>query len=167
MFPSMHVLATFGVVAPAPQDIEANSCVKVEFPIIADPEREFAIELGMLDPEEKDLKGLPVTVRSVLIFSPAKKLALSLTYPPAVGRNFVEILRVIDALQLAAKHPVATPANWKRGDDVMLQPSLSAEDAAAKFPGHKVVEVPSGKAYIRMAADPEAASAPGAAGGSA
>lgn len=137
------------------QDIEATSGVSVTFPIIADPDRVFATELGMLDPDEKDDTGLPVTVRAVLIFNPAGTLALSITYPPAVGRNFKEVLRVVDALQRAAVHPVATPANWEPGQQVMLQPSLSAEQAATQFPTHTVTDVPSGKGYIRMAADPE------------
>ncbi|CAE7240694.1 Prdx6 [Symbiodinium sp. KB8] len=137
------------------KDIEATSGVSVTFPIIADPDREFATELGMLDPDEKDDTGLPVTVRAVLIFNPAGTLALSITYPPAVGRNFKEVLRVVDALQRAAVHPVATPANWEPGQQVMLQPSLSAEQAATQFPAHTVTDVPSGKGYIRMAADPE------------
>jgi len=92
-----------------------------------------------------------------------QKIKATLTYPTAAGRFFPEILRLIDALQLAAKYPIATPVNWTPGSDLMIQPSVSDADAAAKFPGFRKVAVPSGKGYIRMTADPSAAA--GGAGG--
>ena len=110
-------------------DICANSGVAVTFPIISDPTRETAVLLGMLDEDEKDGAGIPATVRKLFIIGPDRKTKLVLIYPTSVGRNFVEVLRVIDALQLAAKFPIATPANWVAGGDVMIQPSVSDADA--------------------------------------
>jgi 1-Cys peroxiredoxin 6 len=128
----------------------------VTYPIIADTDRSIAVQLGMLEEDEKDAAGLPATVRKVFVIGPDRKVKLVLAYPTAVGRNFAEILRVIDALQLAAKYPIATPVNWQRGKDVMIQPSVSDADAAARFPGFQRTEVPSGKGYIRFTKDPEA-----------
>ena len=91
-----------------------------------------------------------VTVRSVFVIDPAKKVRLTLTYPPATGRNFDEILRVIDGLQLTDNHSVATPADWKDGDDCVVVPSISTEDAKKKFP-KGVTEV---KPYLRMTPQP-------------
>ena len=138
-------------------DIEAARGAKVTYPIISDPRRETAVLLGMLDEEEKDNAGIPATVRKVFVIGPDRKVKLQLVYPTAVGRNFAEILRVIDALQLAAVHPIATPVNWQRGQDVMIQPSVSDADAEAKFPGFKRTVVPSGKGYIRFTPDPSVA----------
>lgn len=90
------------------------------FPIISDPKRDLAVQLGMLDPDVKDAKGLPMTCRAVYIIGPDKKLKLSLLYPATTGRNFYEILRVIDSLQLTAYKKVATPANWKNGEGCMI-----------------------------------------------
>jgi len=91
-------------------------------------------------------------VRSVFVIGPDKKIKLSLTYPASTGRNFDEILRVIDSLQLTAKHQVATPVNWKHGEDVVIVPSVSDEDAKAKFPaGWKTL-----KPYLRVVAQPQA-----------
>ena len=91
------------------------------------------------------------TVRSLFIIGPDKKLKLSLTYPASTGRNFVEVLRVIDSLQLTAKHSVATPADWKQGEDVIVVPAISTEDAEKKFPkGLKIV-----KPYLRYTPQPE------------
>jgi alkyl hydroperoxide reductase subunit AhpC len=136
------------------KDIEAARGGKVEYPIISDPGRDIAVQLGMLDEDEKDNAGIPATVRKVFVVGPDRKIKLQLIYPTAVGRNFAEILRVIDALQLAAKFPIATPVNWTPGKDVMIQPSVNDADAEAKFPGFKRTAVPSGKGYIRMTADP-------------
>lgn len=141
--------------------------MKVEFPIIADEDRTIATRFGMLDPEEKDLLGLPVTVRSVYILGPDKKIKAMIIYPPAIGRNFHEVLRAIDALQTIAVKPVATPVNWKPGDRVMIQPSVTAEDAARLFPEIETIAVPSGKGYLRTTADPKTAAAGGGGGGSA
>jgi peroxiredoxin 6 len=140
------------------RDIEASQAVPPgtwPYPIIADPERTLAVKLGMLDPAEADAQGLPVAARAVFVVGPDKKLKLSLLYPATTGRNFVELLRVLDALQLNAAHGVATPANWGPGDDVMIPPSVSAADADARFPkGYRVVEVPSGKPYLRITQQP-------------
>ncbi|XP_018329992.1 peroxiredoxin-6 isoform X2 [Agrilus planipennis] len=84
------------------------------FPIISDEKRELAVMLNMIDPDEKDSKGMPLTARAVFVIDPLKKLRLSILYPANVGRNFKEILRVVDALQLSDKHKVATPADWKK-----------------------------------------------------
>lgn len=134
------------------EDICAVKGSAVEYPIIADSDRSLSVALGFLDPSERDLDGLPVPVRAVVIIGPDKKVKLTITYPPSVGRNTVELLRVIDALQLGAQYGggVATPVNWQQGDDVMITPGVTPEQAAEQFPEHKVLEVPSGKQYLRM-----------------
>ncbi|KAK9892624.1 hypothetical protein WA026_021003 [Henosepilachna vigintioctopunctata] len=119
------------------------------YPIISDSERDLACQLRMLDPDEKDSEGIPLTARAVFIIDNKKKVRLSFLYPATVGRNFDEILRVIDALQLTDKHKVATPADWKPGRPVMIQPSLNDEDAKTLFPVMTVVALPSGNKYIR------------------
>ncbi|XP_013855525.1 peroxiredoxin-6 [Austrofundulus limnaeus] len=120
------------------------------YPIIADDKRELSVLLGMLDPDEKDKDGLPLTARCVFVVGPDKRLKLSILYPATTGRNFSEILRVIDSLQLTAQKKVATPVDWKPGDKVMVVPSLSDSEAAALFPnGVTTKEVPSGKNYLR------------------
>ncbi|XP_069006140.1 peroxiredoxin-6 [Embiotoca jacksoni] len=120
------------------------------FPIIADDKRELSVQLGMLDPDERDKDGLPLTARCVFVIGPDKKLKLSILYPATTGRNFDELLRVIDSLQLTAQKKVATPVNWKPGDKVMVIPSLSEAEAASLFPnGVTTKEVPSGKKYLR------------------
>ena len=125
------------------------------YPIISDPKRDLAIRLGMLDPDERDAKGLPQSARAVFVVGPDKKLKLSILYPATTGRNFTEILRVIDSLQLTAKYSVATPVDWVDGQDVMITPAVSEADAATKFPkGYTTVDVPSGKKYIRITAQP-------------
>jgi len=113
-------------------DIAAASGSTVNFPIISDANREIAVLLGMLDDDEKDSAGIPATVRKLFIVGPDRKIKLVITYPTAVGRSFPEILRVIDALQLAAKFPIATPVNWERGGDVMIQPTVSDADAKVR-----------------------------------
>ncbi|XP_074524081.1 peroxiredoxin-6 [Halichoeres trimaculatus] len=120
------------------------------FPIIADDKRELSVQLGMLDPDERDKDGLPLTARCVFVIGPDKKLKLSILYPATTGRNFDELLRVIDSLQLTAQKKVATPVDWKPGDKVMVIPSLSDTEAAALFPnGVTTKELPSGKKYLR------------------
>lgn len=121
----------------------------ISFPIIADEKRELAVKFGMLDPDEKDKAGMPLTARCVFIIGPDKKLKLSILYPATTGRNFNEILRVIDSLQLTATKKVATPVDWQHGGDCMVLPSISPDDAAKLFPKHKVRDVPSGKGYLR------------------
>jgi 1-Cys peroxiredoxin 6 len=138
------------------QDIEAYTPgAKVGYPIIADPEKDLATKLGSLDPDEKDAKGLPANARAVWVIGPDKKLKLSILYPATTGRNFEEVLRVIDSLQLTANHSVATPVNWKHGEKVIIVPSLSDEAAKEKFPkGFETFDVPSGKKYIRTTPQP-------------
>ena len=127
----------------------------VTYPIISDPKREIAVLYGMLDPEEKDAEGLPMTCRAVFITKPDKTLALSILYPATTGRNFKEVLRAIDSLQLTANHSVATPADWTSGKDCMVVTSLSDEEATAKFAkGFTKLSVPSGKGYLRVTSDP-------------
>ena len=111
-------------------DINETQNTTVNFPIIADPDRSVATAYDMIHPNAAE----KFTVRSVFIIDPNKKIRLTITYPPATGRNFDEILRVIDALQLTDNHAVATPVNWKDGEDCIVVPNLSDEEAEAKFP---------------------------------
>uniref|UniRef100_A0AC34GZ53 Thioredoxin domain-containing protein n=1 Tax=Panagrolaimus sp. ES5 TaxID=591445 RepID=A0AC34GZ53_9BILA len=119
------------------------------FSIIADSKRELAEKLGMIDPDEKDSHGIPLTARAVFVVGPDKKLKLSILYPATVGRNFDEILRIVDALQLTASKPVATPVDWQPGKPCMVIPTLSADEAAKIFEKIKIHELPSGKHYLR------------------
>jgi thioredoxin-dependent peroxiredoxin len=112
------------------RDIEETQGTAVNFPVIADKDRTVSNLYGMVHPEADP----SVTVRSVFIIDPNKKVRLTLTYPPSTGRNFNEILRVIDSLQLTDTTKVATPADWKPGEHVIIVPSLSDEDAKARFP---------------------------------
>lgn len=126
------------------------------YPIIADPKRELAVKFGMLDPDEKDNQGLPLTCRAVFVIGPDKKLKLSILYPATTGRNFDEIIRVIDSLQLTATKKVATPVNWKDGGDCMVVPSVKQEDLENLFPkGVRVQDLPSGKQYMRFTPHPK------------
>ncbi|EKM59611.1 uncharacterized protein PHACADRAFT_170200 [Phanerochaete carnosa HHB-10118-sp] len=113
----------------------------VDFPIIADADRKIATLYDMLDeqdPTNVDAKGLPFTIRTVFIIDPKKTIRLMLAYPASTGRNFDEIIRVTDSLQIGDKHRVTTPANWKKGDDVIVHPSVSTEEAKTLFPEHTV-----------------------------
>ncbi|NXD51437.1 PRDX6 protein, partial [Corvus moneduloides] len=141
------------------QDINAYNgeqpAEKLPFPIIADKNRELAVKLGMLDPDELDKDGMPLTARVVFVFGPDKKLKLSILYPATTGRNFDEILRVVDSLQLTAYKKVATPVDWKPGDSVMVVPTLPDEEAKKLFPkGVFTKELPSGKKYLRYTPQP-------------
>ncbi len=128
------------------KDIEETQGAAVNFPMIADPEKKIADLYDMIHPNASDT----ATVRSVFVIGPDKKIKLTLTYPASTGRNFDEILRVIDSLQLTAKHSVATPVNWKDGDDCIIVPSVSDEDAKEKFPkGWTAV-----KPYLRVTPQP-------------
>lgn len=129
------------------KDIEETQNCKVNFPIIADPERKVSTLYNMIHPNASE----SFTVRSVFIIDPNKKVRLTLTYPASTGRNFNEILRVIDSLQLTDKFKVATPANWKEGEDVIIVPALKDETEIKKmFPaGYKAV-----KPYLRFVAQP-------------
>jgi len=127
-------------------DIEETQDTKMNYPIIADPKFEVANLYDMIHPQVSD----KFTVRSVFIIGPDKKVKLTITYPAATGRNFDEILRVIDSLQLTANYSVATPANWKQGQDVIITAAVKDEDVAAKFPkGVKRV-----KPYLRITPQP-------------
>jgi len=127
-------------------DINETQNVSVDFPIIADEDRKVANLYGMIHPNASET----ATVRSLFIISPDKKVKLMITYPASTGRNFVEVLRVIDSLQLTANYSVATPADWKEGEDVIVVPAVSTEDAIKKFPkGLKVV-----KPYLRFTPQP-------------
>lgn len=112
-------------------DIEETQSCDMNFPMIADPDRRIADLYDMIHPNASDT----FTVRSVFVIGPDKKVKLTLTYPASTGRNFDELLRVIDSLQLTAKHSVATPVNWKQGEDVIIVPAVSDEAAREKFPG--------------------------------
>ncbi len=127
-------------------DINETQNTTVNYPIIADPDRKVADLYGMIHPNS--LNNL--TVRSVFVIDPSKKLRLTLTYPASTGRNFDEILRVIDSLQLTDYHQVATPANWKDGEDCVVVPSIPTEEAKQKFP-KGVKEI---KPYLRMTPQP-------------
>eukprot|EP01104_Vermistella_antarctica_P008872 TRINITY_DN225_c0_g1_i1.p1 TRINITY_DN225_c0_g1~~TRINITY_DN225_c0_g1_i1.p1 ORF type:complete len:218 (+),score=77.66 TRINITY_DN225_c0_g1_i1:38-691(+) len=132
------------------KDINETQNTEVDYPIIADPEKKVANAYGMIHPDSPDTMAGKLTVRSVFVIDSNKKLRMSLTYPAATGRNFVEILRVIDALLLTDNHKVATPANWKDGDDVVILPNISDADATVKFPkGFTTV-----KPYLRTTPQP-------------
>lgn len=128
-------------------DIRETQGASVNFPMIADPAREVANLYGMIHPNASDT----VTVRSVFVIGPDKKIKLTLTYPASTGRNFDEILRVIDSLQLTAKHSVATPVNWKSGEDVIIAGSVTDEDAKKKFPDGWKAPRP----YLRIVPQPK------------
>jgi alkyl hydroperoxide reductase subunit AhpC len=112
------------------KDIEETQKVKLNYPLLADGDRKVANLYGMIHPQASDT----LTVRSVFVIGPDKKVKLMITYPASTGRNFQEILRVIDSLQLTANHKVATPADWKDGEDCIISPSISNEDAKTMFP---------------------------------
>ncbi|MCW5891398.1 MAG: peroxiredoxin [bacterium] len=111
-------------------DIEDTQKTKMNFPILADPDRKVAGLYGMIHPEANDT----LTVRSVFFIDPKKRARAMITYPASTGRNFQELLRVLDSLQLTDDHQVATPADWKDGEDCVIVPSVSDADAKAKFP---------------------------------
>jgi alkyl hydroperoxide reductase subunit AhpC len=128
------------------KDIEEVQNVTLQYPIIADESKKVSDLYDMIHPNANET----LTVRSVFIIGPDKKVKLILTYPASTGRNFDEILRVIDSLQLTANYSVATPANWKEGQDVVISPSIKDEDIPAKFPkGFQKI-----KYYLRMTPQP-------------
>jgi thioredoxin-dependent peroxiredoxin len=128
-------------------DIKETQGHALNFPLIADSDRKVATLYNMIHPNASDT----MTVRSVFVIGPDKKIKLSLTYPASTGRNFDELLRVIDSLQLTAKHKVATPVDWKQGQDVIIVPSVSDADAKNLFPnGWKTV-----KPYLRVVPQPK------------
>jgi thioredoxin-dependent peroxiredoxin len=138
------------------KDIEETQGAAVYYPMIGDPQLKIAKLYDMLPAEVAgEAKGRTpadnATVRSVFIIGPDKKIKLTLTYPMSVGRNFDEVLRALDAIQLNAKHNVATPVNWKRGDDVIIPTSISDADAKTKFPaGWKTL-----RPYLRVTPQPK------------
>lgn len=128
-------------------DINETQNCTVDFPIIADEDKIVANLYGMIHPNASET----FTVRSLFVIGPDKKVKLTLTYPASTGRNFHEVLRVLDSLQLTAKYSVATPADWKEGEDVIVVPAVSTEDAQKKFPkGLKIV-----KPYLRYTPQPD------------
>jgi len=128
------------------KDIEDTQGVKLNFPLIADSDRVVADKYDMIHPNADNT----LTVRSVFVVDDAKKVRLSLTYPASTGRNFVEILRAIDSLQLTSNHKVATPVNWTHGDDVIIVPAVTNEEAKQKYPDGWREEKP----YLRYVPDP-------------
>jgi alkyl hydroperoxide reductase subunit AhpC len=134
------------------EDINEVNNVCVSFPIIADADRKVATLYDMLDKQDItniDAKGIPFTIRSVFIIDTKKTIRLILSYPASTGRNFDEVVRVIDSLQLGDKHQITTPANWKKGDDVIVHPAVNNEQANTLFPGYRTV-----KPYLRFAKSP-------------
>lgn len=127
-------------------DINETQQCDVNFPIIADEDKTVANLYGMIHPNASET----FTVRSLFVIGPDKKVKLTITYPASTGRNFHEVLRVIDSLQLTANYSVATPADWKDGEDVIVVPAVKTEDIPGKFPkGHKVI-----KPYLRTTPQP-------------
>jgi len=135
------------------RDIEETQGAKVTYPMIGDADLNVAKLYNMLPADEVGADGRTAannaTVRSVFVIGPDKKIKLMLTYPMTTGRNFDEILRVIDSMQLTAKHKVATPVNWKQGEDVIITTAVSNEEADKVFPGYKTV-----KPYLRTTKQP-------------
>ena len=138
-----------------PRDIESSQGHALNYPLIGDPSLEVVKLYDMLpadagDTSEGRTAGDNATARSVFIIGPDKRIKAQLTYPMTTGRNFDEILRLIDSIQLTAKEQVATPANWKQGEDVIIVPAVSNEDAAAKYPDGWESPLP----YIRLVKQP-------------
>lgn len=129
------------------KDIEETQGIALNFPVIADEDRKVSDLYDMIHPNADDT----FTVRSVFVIGPDKLVKLMITYPASTGRNFDEIIRVIDSLQLTAEHSVATPVNWKDGDDCIILPALTDEEAAAKFPAGFTKKKP----YLRITPQPE------------
>lgn len=127
------------------QDIDDVTGNKVNFPLIADPDRRISYLYDMIHPGA----DTTMTVRSVFVIGPDNKVKLTLTYPASTGRNFDELLRVIDSLQLTADHSLATPADWKAGEDVIIAPAVSDDEAQKRFPGYVTK-----KPYLRMTSPP-------------
>lgn len=137
-------------------DIEETQGHKVNYPMIGDPELKVAKLYDMLPADAGETSdgrtaANNATVRTVFLIGPDKKIKLMLIYPMTTGRNFDEVLRALDSIQLTATHPVATPVNWRPGDDIIIPPSVSDEDAKQKFPGGFRTLKP----YLRMAAQPK------------
>jgi len=128
------------------KDVNETQNASVEFPLVEDPDRSIANAYGMIHPNASDT----LTVRSVFLIGPDKVVKLVISYPASTGRNFVEILRVLDSLQLTANFQVATPVDWKHGDDCVVVPAIATEEIPGKFPkGHKII-----KDYLRTTPQP-------------
>jgi alkyl hydroperoxide reductase subunit AhpC len=137
------------------QDIEETQGAKVNYPMIGDPELKVAKLYNMLPADEPGTSegrtpATNATVRTVFVIGPDKRIKLMISYPMTTGRNFDEILRVLDSMQLTTRHKVATPVNWKNGDDVIIVPAVSDEEAKQKYPGFKTL-----KPYLRTVAQPK------------
>lgn len=128
------------------KDIEATQGIAPNFPMIADADRKVSEAYGMIHPNADST----LTVRSVFIIDPAKKVRLTITYPASTGRNFNEVLRVLDSLQLTDNHKVATPVNWQQGDDVIIVPAVSDDEARKAFPDGWDAQTP----YLRVVKQP-------------
>ena len=128
-------------------DINETQSTTVNYPIIADEDQKVSDLYGMIHPKA----NAKLTVRTVFVIDPSKKLRLTITYPPSTGRNFAEILRTIDSLQLTDKYSVATPVNWQDGEDVVVSPAIPTEEAKKKFPKG----VNESKSYLRMTPQPD------------
>jgi len=128
------------------KDIEETQGVKLNFPLLADPDRVVSDKYDMIHPNADDT----LTVRSVFVIDDKKKVRLTLTYPASTGRNFDELLRVLDSLKLTSEHQVATPVNWKHGEDVIIVPAVTQEQASARYPKGWREEKP----YLRYVPDP-------------
>jgi alkyl hydroperoxide reductase subunit AhpC len=128
-------------------DIERTQGAAVNFPLLADADRRIANLLGIIHPNASDTN----TVRSVFVIDPERRVRLTLTYPASTGRNFAEILRTIDSLQLTDSHKVATPADWQQGEDVIILPSVGGEEAKALFPDGWQEQAP----YLRKVSQPQ------------
>jgi len=127
------------------KDINETQNVTISYPIVADEKRTAATTYGMLDQTNINATGLPLTVRSLFVIDPSKKIRLILSYPASCGRNFDEIIRVLDSLQLTDSKKVVTPANWKKGDDVVIAPSVTNDQAKELFGDFKQL-----KPYLRL-----------------
>ena len=128
------------------KDVNETQNANVDFPMVEDPNKEIANTYGMIHPNANDT----LTVRSVFVIGPDKKVKLIISYPASTGRNFTEILRVIDSLQLTANYQVATPVDWQNGEDCLVIPAVPTEDIPGKFPkGHKII-----KEYLRTTPQP-------------
>ncbi|EDW57858.1 peroxiredoxin-6 [Drosophila virilis] len=139
------------------EDIKSyGKLASFDYPIIADDKRELAVKLNMLDKDELNAAGIPLTCRAVFVIDDKKKLRLSILYPATTGRNFDEILRVVDSLKLTQTKSVATPADWQPGGQCMVLPTVQAVDVPQLFPnGVQTIQVPSGKSYLRITAQPQ------------
>lgn len=128
------------------EDVAEVTGHRVGFPLIADTDRKIATLYGMLHETATDT----MTVRSVFVIDPANRIRLMVTYPASTGRSFPELIRALDSLQLTSKHALATPANWKQGEPVIITPGVSDEEAATRFPGYQTI-----KPYLRVVAQPK------------